>query len=124
MGTLFPNYLIQEDMFAKEEIELWDLSGNQSHLHNKDIFTKALEDIKNKGIKVLLIDEVQRVDEYHKILIDFIVKNKVISIYVTGSNSDILSSDIINHFKEYAEPLFLRSLSYKEIKTNNNDYRY
>ena len=46
-------------MFAKEEIELWDLSGNQSHLHNKDIFTKALEDIKNKGIKVLLIDEVQ-----------------------------------------------------------------
>ena len=59
MGTLFPNYLIQEDMFAKEEIELWDLSGNQSHLHNKDIFTKALEDIKNKGIKVLLIDEVQ-----------------------------------------------------------------
>ena len=61
-------------MFAKEEIELWDLSGNQSHLHNKDIFTKALEDIKNKGIKVLLIDEVQRIDEYHKILIDFIVK--------------------------------------------------
>ena len=40
LGTLFPNYLIQEDMFAKEEIELWDLSGNQSHLHNKDIFTK------------------------------------------------------------------------------------
>lgn len=41
-----------------------------------------------------------------------------------SSNSDILSIDIINHFKELANPLYLNSLTYKEIIKDKEDYSF
>ena len=46
----------------------------------------------------LLIDEVQLMDEFENVLNGFLhIKN--LDIYVTGSNSKFLSSDIITEFR-------------------------
>ena len=70
------------------------------------------------------MDEAQLINGYVKFFSDFVKDNKNITLYFSGSNSDILSLDIVRNFKELANPLYLRSLTYKEIIEEKSDYSF
>lgn len=70
----------------------------------------------------MLIDEVQLAgDGYAEVLILFAKKYPGINLYVTGSNSKILSDDIRKAFKENAKIINLRPLSFRTIKNQLPD---
>ena len=54
--------------------------------------------IKDEKKYYLILDEIQEVKEFESVLIGFMHLNNV-EIYVTGSNSKFLSSDIVTEFR-------------------------
>ncbi len=62
----------------------------------------------------LLLDEVQKVNDFESVLNGFLhIKN--LDIYVTGSNSKFLSSDIITEFRGRGDEIRVYPLSFSEF---------
>lgn len=62
----------------------------------------------------LLLDEVQKVDDFESVLNGFLhIEN--LDVYVTGSNSKFLSSDIISEFRGRGDEIRVFPLSFKEF---------
>ena len=64
----------------------------------------------------IIIDEVQRVEEFVDMLGSLVVKDNV-DVYVTGSNSHFLSSDIATEFRGRGDEIHVWPLSFKEFMT-------
>ena len=91
------------------------------------LYLKETIDVKRKNY--ILLDEIQRVDSFEKVVDSLYVKENI-DIYITGSNSYMLSSDLATllsgryveikmlplSFKEY------NSVSEKGIEATFNDY--
>lgn len=68
----------------------------------------------------LLLDEIQYLDEFTSTLNTFL-SYKNLDIYVTGSNSHLLSKDIITEFRGRGDVIHIYPLSFKEIYEVNKD---
>ncbi len=66
------------------------------------------------GRYYLLLDEVQKLDNFAETLNGFLRHNNL-DVYVTGSNSEFLSSDIATEFRGRGDVINLQPLSFKEI---------
>ena len=53
---------------------------------------------------------------------NLVYDNPYVSFFITGSNSDILSNDLIHNFKEDGNRIEINPLTYKEIKEIYSDY--
>lgn len=62
----------------------------------------------------LLLDEVQNLDSFELVLNGYLRKNNL-EIYVTGSNSKFLSSDIITEFEGKGDEIHIFPLSFSEF---------
>lgn len=62
----------------------------------------------------LLLDEIQEVKEFESVLIGFMHITNV-EIYVTGSNSKFLSSDIVTEFRGRGDEIRVYPLSFDEF---------
>ena len=62
----------------------------------------------------LLLDEIQYVEGFEKVL-NSLLRRGNIDIYVTGSNSRFLSSDIITEFRGRGDEIHLLPLSFSEF---------
>ena len=62
----------------------------------------------------MLLDEIQEVKEFESVLIGFMNINNV-ELYVTGSNSKFLSSDIVTEFRGRGDEIRVYSLSFDEF---------
>ena len=62
----------------------------------------------------ILLDEVQEVRDFESVLIGFLHINNV-EIYVTGSNSKFLSSDIVTEFRGRGDEIRVYPLSFAEF---------
>ncbi len=71
-----------------------------------------------KGKKYLFIDEVQEIQDFHKAIKSLNHKNEY-DIYLTGSNADMLSSDIANNLGGRYISFEITGLSYKEFISFN-----
>lgn len=86
---------------------------------------KLYEYVKNKikkdGKYYLLLDEIQEVERWEKVVNSFLVDFDV-DVYLTGSNSHLLSSELATYLAgRYVEiPVF--TLSYKEFLDFRNNY--
>ena len=124
LTDLFVNYLVDNSIYKKNEIGVLKLSDEDRNITNLKLLSEAITDFVNSGIKVLIVDEAQMVNGYVDFYKNFIKNYQNITLFISGSNSDILSIDIINHFKELANPLYLNSLTYKEIIKDKPDYSF
>ncbi|MBR5900804.1 ATP-binding protein [bacterium] len=70
--------------------------------------------ISKRGRYFLLLDEVQRMDSFEFVLNGYLAKGNL-EIYVTGSNSKFLSSDVITEFRGRGDEIHVLPLSYSEI---------
>lgn len=124
LTNLFVNYLIDNNLYKENDIGVLKLSDEDRNINSIKSLSEAVNDFVNNGIKILIVDEAQMIDGYVNFYKNFIKDYPNITLYISGSNSDILSIDIINHFKELANPLYLNSLTYKEIIKDKEDYSF
>lgn len=87
---------LEENGVLKENIIYFDLDkrGYRS-IKTPDQLEKLIEDnIKVEGLKYLFIDEVQNVTDFEEVLNGFRDEGDI-SIFITGSNSYLLSGELI-----------------------------
>ena len=73
-------------------------------------------EIKDEQMYYILLDEVQMVEEFEDVLNSFLhIKNA--DVYVTGSNANFLSKDIITEFRGRGDQVHLYPLSFAEFVT-------
>ncbi|MFA7111243.1 MAG: ATP-binding protein, partial [Bacilli bacterium] len=70
--------------------------------------------LQDQGQHYLLLDEIQRLDSFEFVLNGYLSKGNT-DIYVTGSNSRFLSSQVITEFRGRGDEIHLLSLSFSEF---------
>lgn len=114
---LFRNYLIKEGVTQEQiiSINLEDLRyhfiKNYMDLYNY-INEKLLKDKKN----YVFIDEIQTIPKFQKVA-DSLYLNKNIDLYITGSNANLLSSELATLLAGRYIEIKMLPLSFKEYKT-------
>ncbi len=117
LKTLFKEYLLKEGV-PKDHIIIIDLEGRkQKEFRNPDYLLEWVDgQIKDDKQYYIIIDEVQKVDEFTDMLGSLVVKENA-DVYVTGSNSHFLSSDIATEFRGRGDEIHVWPLTFKEYMT-------
>ncbi len=117
LNTLFYNYLIEcgvnENHIMKVAL---DDSDNEELLISNNLSKYIKERMIDNDIYYIILDEIQLVPNFEGVL-NGLLRKMNIDIYVTGSNSKFLSSDIITEFRGRGEDIRVYPLSYYEFMT-------
>ena len=66
---------------------------SKENMNSKEMLEDILKDIKNKGRCYLFLDELQEIESWEKVC-NNLLEHYDVDIYVTGSNSKLMSSEI------------------------------
>jgi len=113
--TLFHGYLVSQGIDENHIIEIaLDDRMNVSLRDPDAILHYIREQIVDKELYYVLLDEVQLIPQFEEVLNSLLhVRNA--DVYVTGSNSRFLSSDIITEFRGRGDEIHLYPLSFSEF---------
>lgn len=113
--TLFKRYLLENGIDADHIIEI-ALDGIESEeLRDPKVCYQYIKDsIKDEKQYYLLLDEVQFMPRFEEVLNSLLRMNHI-DVYVTGSNSKFLSSDIITEFRGRGDEIRIYPLSFAEF---------
>lgn len=115
LNTLFYNHLLENGIKDDHIIKVaLDDSDNDELLIPKNLSKYVKEKIIDKDVYYVILDEVQLVENFERVL-NGLLRISNIDIYVTGSNSKFLSSDIITEFRGRGEDIKVYPLSYYEF---------
>ena len=112
---LFADYLKSEGV-ADDHIIAVNLEDRRNmELRDPDkLLTYLDSQFKDNGMHYILLDEVQKVNEFEDVLNSFLhVPNA--DVYVTGSNARFLSKDVITEFRGRGDEIRIRPLSFREM---------
>ena len=115
LDPLFKEYLMKDGVKEDHIIEL-DLDERRNHKYlDPDALDEYVRNlIIDDNMYYLLLDEVQKVDDFESVLNGFLhIRN--LDVYVTGSNSKFLSSDIITEFRGRGDEIRVFPLSFSEF---------
>lgn len=117
LKTLFKDYLLEEKV-SKDHILIIDLEDRkQKAFSNPDYLLDWVDaQMKDDEQYYIIIDEVQKVDDFVEMLGSLVVKENA-DVYVTGSNSHFLSSDIATEFRGRGDEIHVWPLTFKEFMT-------
>lgn len=140
LNTLFKNYLLNADEYDEDHIiqfafdkaedldkliEFSDgkpvkIKSGKSYIVNSLAFRKYMKSkmLDNESY-IFLLDEIQLLDDFVTTLNSYL-DNPNIDVYVTGSNSKFLSSDIATEFRGRGDVIHLTPLTFKEIYSSKN----
>ena len=113
--NLFADYLqglgIPEDHVIKVDLENYKNRG----LRNPDHLCNHIEgSIRDEQMHYVLLDEVQMADHFEEVL-NGLLHMRNIDIYVTGSNSRFLSTDVITEFRGRGYEVRINPLNFSEF---------
>lgn len=113
--NLFHNYLLEEGVDEEHIIEVALDDRSNKELRDPDSMLKFVKErIVDKETYYIILDEVQLLDEFEDVLNSFLhIRNA--DIYVTGSNSKFLSSDLITEFRGRGDEIRIYTLSFREF---------
>ncbi len=115
LDPLYKTYLLDNGVKENHIIKLdLDERKNNSFLNpdKLDEYVRGL--IVDDDMYYLILDEIQKVDDFESVLNGFLhIRN--LDIYVTGSNSKFLSSDIITEFRGRGDEIRVYPLSFSEF---------
>lgn len=120
LDPMYKNYLlnngVQEDHIIKLDL---DERRNNKYL-DPDVLDEYIRNlIKDEKMYYVILDEIQKVDDFESLLNGFLhISN--LDIYVTGSNSKFLSSDIITEFRGRGDEIRVLPLSFSEFYSAYN----
>lgn len=115
LDPIFKNYLlesgIKEDHIVKLDL---DLIENKKYREPMELFNYVMGKVTDKEMYYILLDEIQLVDNFEDVLNSFLKKTNL-DVYVTGSNSKFLSTDIITEFRGRSTEIKIYPLSFSEF---------
>lgn len=115
LDPLFKNYLLAEGVKENHIIKLeLDRVENEKYRDSKALNEYIRSLIKDKDMYYVILDEIQLVEGFEFVL-NGLLYEKNIDVYVTGSNSKFLSSDIITEFRGRGDQIKVNSLSFAEF---------
>ncbi|MBR3250934.1 MAG: ATP-binding protein [Erysipelotrichaceae bacterium] len=122
MNTLFYAYLKSLGVDDSHIIMVQLDSDENDHLLDYHVLGNYLRDrITDDDQYYLLLDEIQEVENFERVL-NGLLQKKNADIYVTGSNSRFLSSDIKTELRGRGDEVHIYPLSFKEFcSVNGND---
>ena len=117
LKTLFKEYLLGEGI-RKDHLLIIDLEDRRNKAFRSPDYLLDWVDaqMKDEDQYYIIIDEVQRVDEFVDMLGTLVGKENA-DVYVTGSNSHFLSSDIATEFRGRGDEIHVWPLTFKEFMT-------
>ena len=115
LDPIFKNYLL-EDGVKEDHIIKIDLDNieNEKYLDPHELNNYVKSKIKDNNMYYVLIDEIQKVRNFEAVLNGFLSQRNL-DVYVTGSNSKFLSSDIITEFRGRGDEIRIFPLSFLEF---------
>lgn len=115
LKKLFRAHLLEQGVPA-DHILLIDLEGRQNKpFRNPDYLLDWVEQkMQDSAPYYIIIDEVQRVEDFVEMLGSLVLKENA-DVYVTGSNSHFLSSDIATEFRGRSDEIHVYPLSFEEF---------
>lgn len=124
LDPLFKNYLLQSGVRTDHIIKLeLDKEENQKY-HDPAVLNEFIKShIKDKNMYYILLDEIQLVNNFESVLNGFLYERNL-DVYVTGSNSKFLSSDIITEFRGRGDEIKIFPLSFSEYVSVFNGDKY
>ncbi|MCM1050118.1 MAG: ATP-binding protein [Clostridiales bacterium] len=113
--NLFHNHLLEEGVDDGHIIEVALDDRSNKELRDPDNMLKFVKErITDKETYYILLDEIQLMNEFEDVLNSFLhIRNA--DIYVTGSNSKFLSSDLITEFRGRGDEIRIYPLSFQEF---------
>lgn len=116
LTTIFREYLLSNGV-DENHILVYDLDDmdNERFRERHAIYDDIKSRMKDDEWYYIMIDEVQLIDGFHDVLND-LLHRKNADVYVTGSNSRLLSSDIVTEFRGRGHEIRLRPFSFSEMK--------
>ena len=114
LDPIFKEYLISEGVSENHIIKIYLDERRNNKYQDPDVLDEYIRSlIVDEETYYLLLDEVQKVDDFESVLNGFLhIRN--LDIYVTGSNSKFLSSDIITEFRGRGDEIRVFPLSFSE----------
>lgn len=113
--TLFKRYLLENGVAPDHVIEIALDGIEDEELRDPKVCYEYIRDeMEDDGIYYLLLDEVQFMPRFEEVL-NSLLRIKNIDIYVTGSTSRFLSSDIVTEFRGRGDEVRIYPLSFAEF---------
>ena len=124
LNNIFYNHLISTGIKSDHIIKLaLDRAENIEYHDAKKLNEYILSQIKDDNMYYALIDEIQLAAGFVFVL-NGLLYEKNIDVYVTGSNSRFLSSDIITEFRGRGDEIRIYPLSFAEFVNAYDGNRY
>ena len=124
LNTIFADYLksigIKDDHIIKIAL---DREENRKYHDSKILNEYIYSLIKDNDIYYVILDEIQLVDGFEYVL-NSLLYEKNIDVYVTGSNSKFLSSDIITEFRGRGDQVRVMPFSFSEFVSAYDGDKY
>lgn len=117
LDPIYKNYLIENGVKEDHIIKI-DLDERKNNKYlNPDVLDEYIRSmIVDKDIYYIILDEIQKVEDFESILNGFLhIEN--LDVYVTGSNSKFLSSDIKSEFRGRGDEVRVLPLTFSEFVT-------
>ncbi|MBR6402152.1 MAG: ATP-binding protein [Eubacterium sp.] len=116
--SIFKSYLIGEGVSENHIIEMeFDRKENAKYRDPDALLDYVKEHISDKGDYYVLLDEVQMLKDFEEVL-NSLLHIKNLDIYVTGSNSKFLSSDVLTEFRGRGDEIHVYPLTFQEAMQN------
>ena len=112
--NLFHNYLLDKGVKEDHIIEIALDDRSNKELRDPDnMLNYVKERIVDRDTYYIILDEVQLLAEFEDVLNSFMhIRNA--DVYVTGSNSKFLSSDLVTEFRGRGDEIRIYPLSFRE----------
>lgn len=112
---IFVDYLLSQSIKSDHIIQL-TLDGieNEKYREPHTLYDFIESQIKDNDTYYILLDEIQFVNRFTEVL-NSLLRIDNLDIYVTGSNSKFLSSDILTEFRGRGDEIRLYPLSFSEF---------
>ena len=120
---LFKQHLLTNGIDEKHIITTALDGYGQEKYRDPDIYYNYVTSlVKDKSMYYILLDEVQLMDKFESVL-NGLMRIKNVDIYVTGSNSRFLSSDVVTEFRGRGDEIKVYPLNFAEFySVQNTDF--
>ena len=115
LDPIYKNYLLENGVKENHIIKI-DLDERKNNKYlDPDVLDEYIRSaIIDKDMYYIILDEIQKVDDFESVLNGFLhIEN--VDLYVTGSNSKFLSSDIRTEFRGRGDEVRVLPLTFAEF---------
>lgn len=115
LARIFRNWLLENGVSDSHILHIPLDDRMNRELRNPDEFLQYVYGkIQDNEMYYVLIDEVQLMDHFVEVLNSLLYRENI-DVYVTGSNSKMLSSDVVTEFRGRGDEIHMYPLSFSEF---------